>query len=261
MREPAAAPAKRREAPEPAVIMFTSAKGGSGCSFLTCAIAEYMAQKTTLNTVLLDMNQGRMDSRLIFNTEGSDIRDLGDLPADIEKLDTSCLRKVVVNMDNSLNLMLPTTGIDRRPMEEADNFNIFLEVLRDHFDIILVDMPAYFFNGRDISGMEIADRFVFVSLPDIISANNIRILMDHIKSCRSDMDFYLVINKFNCRPAKSPASLSDIIRYPVTSFIPYDRDMEELVNIRGPEHIFDYNLRIARDISGLAREILEGLDL
>ena len=62
---------KRTGSPESNIIIFTSAKGGSGCSFIANSIAAYMAQKTTLNVLLLDMNTGRIDSRMIFGLDGT----------------------------------------------------------------------------------------------------------------------------------------------------------------------------------------------
>ncbi|HAJ94656.1 MAG TPA: hypothetical protein DCP02_00335, partial [Actinobacteria bacterium] len=60
-------------------------------------------------------------------------------------------------------------------------------------------------------------------------------------------------------PAISPTGLANILKYPVASFIPYDRDIEFLVNTRGPGYIFNYNLRIARSITELSRKIIEEL--
>ena len=122
-------------------------------------------------------------------------------------------------------------------------------------------MPGYLLGEIDMAEIDISDRFVFVSLPDLYSASNIRILMDYVKGYRSFHDFFLVINKYNLKPAISPTGLSNILKYPITSFIPYDRDIEELTNTRGPGHIFNYNLKVVRNISGLAEKIFGGLDV
>ena len=85
--------------------------------------------------------------------------------------------------------------------------------------------------------------------------------MEHISGYRSPHDFYLCINKYNLKPALSSTGLSNILGYPITTFIPYDRDIEELVNTRGPGHIFSYNLKIAKNISGFASRIYRDLGL
>ena len=74
-------------------------------------------------------------------------------------------------------------------------------------------------------------------------------------------DFDIVINKFNTRPAVSPSGLNNILNYPINTFIPYDRDIEFLILNKGPDSIFNYNLRIVQNISAFSRKIYEDLNL
>jgi len=250
---------KRTGSPESNIILFTSAKGGSGCSFLANSIASYMALKTTSNICLLDMNIGRSDSRIVFDVNDRTIKDFGDIENDIERLDTGILKKVVINLESTLNLIVPPLEMNRTGIFKRDSLNRFIECLRDHFDIICIDMPAYLYSYIDMAEIDIADRFVFISLPDILSVNNNKTLIEYLEEIRPGLESYLVINKYNMRPAISPTGLANILKYPVASFIPYDRDIEFLVNTRGPAYLFNYNLRIARSITGLSRKIIEEL--
>jgi len=257
-----AIPEDRTFDPGSNIVIFTSAKGGSGCSFLADSVASYMACKTTLNVLLVDMNQGRMDSRMVFGLDGSlHVRDMGDLPAVLETLDTSLLKKIVINMEDSLNIILPSLDVENRDIFHTGNLDVFIEALRDHFDLVIIDMPGNLIGHIDLSETDIPDRFIFVSLPDNVSASNTRLLMDHVGHYRTSYDFYLVINKYNIRQAVSPAGLSNMVRHPVAAFIPYDPDIEAIVNSRGPGSIFKYNLKAVRNISGLAQKIYQGLGI
>jgi pilus assembly protein CpaE len=256
-----AIPEDRTFNPGSNIIIFTSAKGGAGCSFLADSVAAYMACKTTLNVLLVDMNPGRMDSRMVFGLDGLHVRDMGSLPAVLETMDTSALKKIVINMEDSLNIILPSLDAENRNIFHTGSLNVFIEALRDHFDLVIIDMPGNLMGQIDLSETDIPDRFIFVSLPDNVSAANTRLLMDHIGHYRSSYDFYLVINKYNIKRAVSPAGLSNIIRHPVAAFIPYDLDIEEIFNNRGPGSIFKYNLKLVRNISGLAQKIYQGLGI
>lgn len=247
--------------PESNVILFSSAKGGSGCSFIAATVSTYLARKTSVNVLLLDLNIGKRDSRVIFDVDDGNYKDYGDIGSEAGNLDTSVLKRLVINFDNSLHLLLPPLDPGKKEILEGDNFNRFLESLRDHFDIICIDFPYHLFRYIDIGEIDIADRFVFVSLPDIVSINNTRILMEYIDNAKSHPDSYLIINKYNVRPAISPTGLTNILKFPVTSFMPYDRDIESLINTRGPDYLFNYNLRIVRNISELSQKIYEELDL
>ena len=247
--------------PESNVILFSSAKGGSGCSFIASLISTYLARKTSVNVLLLDLNTGKRDSRVIFDIDDGNYKDYGDIGSAAGSLDTSVLKRLVINFDNSLHLLLPPLDLEKKEILEGDNFNQFLESLKCHFDIICIDFPYHLFRYIDICEIDIADRFVFVSLPDIVSINNTRILMEYIDNAKSHPGSYLIINKYNVRPAISPTGLTNILKFPVSSFIPYDRDIESLVNTRGPDYVFNYNLRIVRSISELSQKIYEELDL
>lgn len=247
--------------PESNVILFSSAKGGSGCSFIASTISTYLARKTSVNVLLLDLNTGKRDSRVIFDVDDGKYKDYGDISSAIGNLDTSVLKRLVINLDNSLHLIVPPLDLEKKEILEGDNLSQFLESLRDHFDIICIDFPYHLFRYIDIGEIDIADRFVFISLPDIVSINNTRILMEYIDNAKSHPGSYLVINKYNVRPAISPTGLTNILKFPVSSFMPYDRDIEFLINTRGPDYIFNYNLRIVRSISELSQKIYEELDL
>jgi MinD-like ATPase involved in chromosome partitioning or flagellar assembly len=220
-----------------------------------------MAVKTTLNVLLVDFNAGRMDSRIIFGLEDNYTRHLGDLPPILEDLDLFSLKKIIINMEDSLNIILPPLSIENHYILDTENLNIFIDAIRDYFDLICLDMPGNILSRVKISEVDISDSVVFVSLPDVFSINNTRLLMDYVKDYRSSFDFYLVINKYNIKPSLSPTGISNIIGHPISSFIPYDRDIENMVNTRGPGSIFKYNLKTVRNISGLAAKIYEGLGI
>jgi pilus assembly protein CpaE len=247
--------------PESNIILFSSAKGGSGCSFIASTVSTYLARKTSVNVLLLDCNIGKRDSRVIFDVDDGNYKDYGDLGSAVGKPDTPLLKRLVINFENSLHLMIPPLDLEKKEIFEGDNFNQFLESLRDHFDIICIDFPYHLFGSIDIEEIDIADRFVFVSLPDIVSINNTRILMEYIDNAKSPPGPYLIINKYNVRPAISPTGLTNILKFPISSFMPYDRDIESLINTRGPDYLFNYNLRIIRSISEISQKIYEELDI
>ncbi|MDD3819524.1 MAG: hypothetical protein PHG41_06820, partial [Actinomycetota bacterium] len=92
---------------DPKVVLFTGSKGGCGCSFIASCVSTYFARETEKNILLLDLNIGKKDSRLIFNLTDDDYRDIGDIEEVIDELDISILKKLVINFGNSLNLILP----------------------------------------------------------------------------------------------------------------------------------------------------------
>ena len=171
------------------------------------------------------------------------------------------LKRLVINFENSLNLILPPLKIEKVKIICKDYLEKLLNVLKNHFDIICVDFPNYLFGQNNLCLKEFVDKFVFISLPDIVSVNNLNILTGNIIYDELYYDFDIVINKYNSRPAVSPSGLNSILKYPINAFIPYDRDIEFLILNKGPDSVFNYNLRIVQNISSFSMKIYEDLSL
>ncbi len=247
---------------ESKVVLFSGSKGGCGCSFITYCVSTYFARETTKNILLLDLNIGKEDSRLVFNLAGDSYRDLGDIEEVINELDISILKRLVINFENSLNLILPSTKTEKNKIFcKEDYFEKLLNVLKEHFDIICVDFPNYLFIQNKIGLRDFVDKYIFVSLPDLISINNLNILIRSVIYDEFSYDFDILINKFNTRPAVSPTRLNTILNYPINAFIPYDRDIEFLMLNKGPDSVFNYNLRIVNSISAFSKKVYEDLSL
>ena len=246
---------------ESKIILFSGSKGGCGCSFITYCVSTYFARETTKNILLLDLNIGKRDSRLVFNLTDDSYRDLGDIEEVINELDISILKRLVINFKNSLNLVLPPIKIEKNKIFCKEYFEKLLDVLKEHFDIICMDFPNYLFTQGKISLKDLVDKYIFISLPDLISVNNLNVLVRSIICDEYSYDFDILINKFNTRPAVSLTGINAILNYPINAFIPYDRDIEFLMLNKGPDSIFSYNLRIVNNISAFSKKIYEDLSL
>jgi len=100
---------------------------------------------------------------------------------------------------------------------------------------------------------------ILVTHAELISINNLQVIISNL--CLENMParFEIVINKFNARPVISPPRILSLFKFPVSVFIPYDRDIELLYLSRGPGPMFDYNLRITKAISDFAESLFEKL--
>jgi hypothetical protein len=166
----------------------------------------------------------------------------------------------VINLKNSLNLILPPIKIEKNKIFCKEYFEKLLDILKEHFDIICVDFPYYLFTQDKFRLKDRVDKYIFISLPDFISVNNLNVLVKSIIIDEFSYDFDITINKFNIRPAVSLTGINTILSYPVNAFIPYDRDIEFLMLNKGPDSIFSYNLRIVSNISAFSKKIYEDLN-
>ncbi len=242
------------------ILFFAGSKGGCGCSFISNAVAAYYAKSKNKNVLLADLNFGKKDSRLIFNLSlKSNLRDIGDIEFDFKDIDFNVLKRLVISLEDSLHLVLPPLKFEKASLMAGENLNILLDSLSGLFDLIIVDTPFYLLQDKNIDFLEYADMFVLVTQADLISINNLEVIISNL--CLENMPARLeiVINKFNSRPVISPPRIISMLKFPVSIFIPYDRDIELLYLTRGPAPMFDYNLRITKAISDFAESLFEKL--
>jgi pilus assembly protein CpaE len=243
------------------IILFSGAKGGSGCSFISNSIAAYFAKSKKENVLLLDLNIGKKDSRIIFDIIDENNRDIGDIENVINDIDLSILKKLVVNFESSLNLILPPLRTEKKRLLNGKNLGLLFDSLKENFDIICVDFPYYLFFEDDFDFGEYVDKLIFISLPDLISINNLDLLSKNLCFDYIAHKIEIIINKFNSRPAIPPSRLANTLKFPVKSFIPYDRDVEFLYLNKGPVSIFNYNLRIVKAMADFSEILYESLNL
>ncbi|MCE5329813.1 ParA family protein [bacterium] len=240
------------------VIFFTGSKGGSGQSFIANCIANYISIKSIYKVLMVDMNIGSRDSRIIYHVEDEEIMTITDLNNDCN-IDVGALKKMIFNFENSLNYIFPPLKYQKNIFKYDFLQNLF-EIFKSNFDVILVDCDMFVdFNIKDNSIFCFADEIILISLPDKISVYNLNSIISYFCHLREKIDIKIVINKYNIKPSIPFLFLNSTIRYPINHFIPYDRDIENLYLTKGPGSIFNYNLKIVKDLSLIAENIINML--
>ncbi len=238
-------------------IVFSSITGGSGCSFIVNTISAYFAKNKNVNVLLLDMQAGKKDSRIAFNITGDFIRDQGDITCNFSEIDAAMLKKLVINLDSSLNIILPSLKFEKIKIHESGRIEKLLGVLLNYYDLVMVDLPFYYFFGMQESLSDRIDKFVFVSQADYISVINLENFISNFFCESASLKLELLVNKFNLKTVISPARIMNTLRFPVKTFIPYDRDIEYLYLTRGPFAVFDYCLRTVKALRDFADAMYE----
>ena len=234
------------------IIIFTGSKGGCGQSFIANCVANYLAIKTNYNILMIDMNTGSRDSRTFYHITNEEIVTPADICHVKKKPSIEDIKNLIVNFGNSLSYIFP-------PLQKQDKTYSYMFIqylfrqLANIFDLIVVDCDMLIdFNIKNGSIFDLSDELMIVSLADKISVSNLNLIISYFLKTKESLSMKVIINKYNIRPAVSIFRLNSLVRYPVSQFIPYDRDIENLYLTKGPSGIFKYNLKIVKDISQLA---------
>ncbi|MDD3519796.1 MAG: AAA family ATPase [Actinomycetota bacterium] len=238
------------------VIIFTGSKGGCGQSFVANCVANYCAIKTNYNILMIDMNAGSKDSRAIYNISKEELMSIADIYSQKKKPSISEIKKIIVNFNNSLSYIFP-------PLKHQEQFftYTFLKYLfnlfKGIFDLVIIDCDLFVdFNIKKGSIYDLSDELIIVSLADKVSVSNLNSMIDYFSKGKENLNIKVLINKYNIKPSIPLFNLNSLIRYPISQFLPYDRDIENLYLTKGPASIFKYNLKLINDLSQVAESLI-----
>lgn len=123
-------------AKEGKIILFMGSKGGCGQTFISNCIANYLASHSALNILMIDMNFGSKDSRIIYKISEEDVRTIFDIKDDVKNLDEKILKKIIVNFSNSLNYIFPPLNYDISKKLSFKLLEKILKILKRSFNLI-----------------------------------------------------------------------------------------------------------------------------
>jgi cellulose biosynthesis protein BcsQ len=233
-------------------ILVFGSKGGCGNTFLTTCIANYFAMAET-NILLIDMHPNKQDIRYIFRIDSSIMKNILDFEEVIEDMDLNVVKKVTINLETSLNIIL-----SGNKMFNPSKYDCLLSFLKNYFDIIIIDYPLDLLEPSTLEKqLNQADKLIITTLLDMISLVNLKSMIDRMGSLGILEKTSLVANRAS--RISNVSSLNRLIRFPIDQFIPYDRDIESLFLSGKPHMIFKYEVRMIRSLRSYFHKIYSGL--
>ncbi len=230
------------------ILFFCGSKGGCGATFTAISVSNYFASFTDKNVLFIDLNPNREDARYIFKIDISFEKNISDLEHIIDDLDYKVLKKIVSNMENSLNVILSGTKIVC-----LDHFIKLLSFLKKYFDFIFVDFPFDLYDAADLYKISFIDKFILITFPEMIPLISLQKALNHLNDIDCTNKVSLVANK--CNKLKHITFLNRFIRFPVDLYLQYDKDIENLF-LSGKSHmIFKYNLKIIKNLKSYCMKL------
>ena len=140
-----------------------SPSGGVGVTTLAITLAMALAENATKRVLLLELDTRPSDVMTFL-----DIRppySVADALHNIDRMDESFIQGVVVKYDNGLFVLTAPHGVEPGPFD-AERVQMMLEILRSHFDHIVIDCRHDYDVGT-LAALDACDALLLLASPNV----------------------------------------------------------------------------------------------
>ncbi|MCR4405952.1 MAG: response regulator [Anaerolineae bacterium] len=213
------------------IITVFSPKGGVGCSMIAVNLALAMQKLTEPDgkVVLVDASLQFGDVGVMLNLQAT--RSIADLASQIEELDSYLIETVLLPHPSQMKALLAPPRPEMADLLTPTHMKSVLEELRHNFDYVIVDTWTAL-HDLVLQVLDISDRIVLVTVPDVPSIKNTRLFFDVTEALEYPPNkLVLVVNQADRRSGGISVKLiEENLKHRVAAQIPFD-DRTALVSI------------------------------
>lgn len=229
------------------VLSVFSSKGGTGTTFVATNVAAALQQPT----VLLDLNLQAGDLGLFLGVEPK--FSIADLVENRERVDDTLLRSYLTPHSANLSLLAAPREADSADDIEAEHVFQVLEILREHFDYVVVD-PQHTFDSITLSALDQSDEILLVltlDIPAIRSTQRALQIFDRLGYPRHKL--HVVVNRFSKQIDLDLRQVERFLGERVTGYVQSDyKTAVNSINLGQPLVESDPQSKIATELRQIA---------
>jgi len=187
--------AQQRASRQGRIINVFGAKGGVGTTSLAVNLAAAcLTHKPGASVALMDMNLPFGEAQLFLDLAPK--YHWGEVLGNIARLDATYLMSVMSRHPSGLYLLAPPSRLDDLQMATPDNISRLLELMRQTFDTVVIDLGMYL-DEITLKVMDISDAIVLVAVQNLACLANVRRFLDNIRQAGQGLEekLKLVVNR------------------------------------------------------------------
>jgi pilus assembly protein CpaE len=222
--------------PHGQIITVFSAKGGCGKTTLATNMAAVLADRGRREVCLVDLDLAFGDVAIALQLfPAHTIADAGPLG---ENLDFGALQTLLTPHSPGLTTLVAPVEPGSGESIPAGMVSRILEVLRDHFDYVIVDTPPAF-DDHVLSAFDLSDLVALIATLDIPALKNLKLTLETMDLLNYPRERWrIVLNRADSKVGLAIGEVEKSLRTQIAAQIPSSRDVPAAIN-RGVPIVLD----------------------
>lgn len=254
MRERGGAPPAPERGPHGRVVTVSSAKDGCGKTTLATNLAAALADRGRREVCLVDLDLAFGDVAIALHLFPA--RTIADAAPLGDTLDLTAVQALLTPHSPGLTTLAAPVTPDNAESIPATLVSRILELLRDHFDYVIVDTPPTF-DDQVLAAFDLSDVITLVATSDIPALKNLKLTLETM-----DLLTYprnrrrVVLNRADSRAGLAIGEVEKTLRTPISTQIPSSRDVPAAINRGVPIVLDDPRHPVTQTITMFAEHLL-----
>jgi len=245
----------RKERAPGEVLVFFSAKGGTGCTSLCTNTAIEIHRATRGRTLLVDLDLELGETAVQLGVEPR--FSMVDLVRNFHRVDSDLLASYIEHHESGVDLLsAPQQPADFEAVG-GDLLRRILSFLRRHYDHVVVDAPKTL-NPATLAALNAADHVMLVTTADLPSIRNLTRCLPLLRQAGGSQDedwIRLVVNRHDPNGLISLNQVEKTAGYPV--FQAVRNDYQTVMNAinKGSPVVMEGSSNFAADVRSMALKV------
>jgi pilus assembly protein CpaE len=222
--------------PRGRIVTVFSAKGGCGKTTLATNMAAVLADRGRREVCLVDLDLSFGDVAIALQLfPAHTIADAGPLG---ENLDFGALQTLLTPHSPGLTTLVAPVEPGSAESIPAGMVSRILEVLRDHYDYVIVDTPPAF-DDHVLSAFDLSDLVALIATLDIPALKNLKLTLETMDLLNYPRERWrIVLNRADSKVGLAIGEVEKSLRTQIAAQIPSSRDVPAAIN-RGVPIVLD----------------------
>jgi pilus assembly protein CpaE len=218
------------------IITVFSAKGGCGKTTLATNLAAALADRGRREVCLVDLDLAFGDVAIALQLFPAhtiaDAVPLGD------NVDFTAVQALLTPHSPGLTTLVAPVEPGSAESIPASLITRILELLREHFDYVVVDTPPAF-DDQVLAAFDLSDVVALIATLDIPALKNLKLTLETMELLNFPRDRWrIVLNRADSKVGLSTSEVEKTLRAPISVQIPSSRDVPAAIN-RGVPIVLD----------------------